>query len=97
MYKQMDRKQDVGHFFCLLDIEAFMDLETFKERIDATIDRIKACRLRPGFEEILVPGEPEHRKALENRRVGIRLEPATLKDLRALCERHHVRCPLDGG
>ena len=34
MYKNMDRKQDVGHFFCLLDIEAFMDLAEFKRRID---------------------------------------------------------------
>src|SRR4029079_8071963 len=30
MYKNLDRKQDAGHFFCLLDIGAFMDLAEFK-------------------------------------------------------------------
>ena len=25
MYKNLDRKQDVGHFFCLLDVDAFLD------------------------------------------------------------------------
>ncbi len=38
MYKDLDRKQDVGHFFCLLDIDAFMDIAEFKQRIDQTID-----------------------------------------------------------
>src|SRR3954470_10457372 len=55
MYKNLDRKQDVGHFFCLLDIEAFIDLAEFKRRIDGMIDRIKSCRKRPGVAEILVP------------------------------------------
>src|SRR4029450_6641509 len=34
MYKNLDRTQDVGHFFVLLDIEAFMDVREFKSRID---------------------------------------------------------------
>src|SRR4051794_30653739 len=41
MYKNLDRKQDVGHFFCLLDIEAFIDVAQFTSRIDAMIDQIK--------------------------------------------------------
>ena len=61
MYKDLDRKQDVGHFFCLLDIDAFMDVAQFKQRIDQTIDSLKAMRKRPGVEEILVPGERSHR------------------------------------
>src|SRR5688572_24825558 len=54
MYKNLDRKQDVGHFFCLLDIAAFMDVPQFIERIDDMIDGIKSCRKRPGVEEILI-------------------------------------------
>ena len=30
MYKHMDRPQDVGHFFCLLDVAAFMDVGRMK-------------------------------------------------------------------
>ena len=95
MYKHMDRRQDVGHFFCLLDIEAFMPLEQFKQRIDETIDRIKACRLRPGFDEILAPGEPEHRTAQKNRTEGIRIDDATLGELRTLAAELGVSLPLD--
>lgn len=86
MYKHMDRPQNVGHFFCLFDIAAFMDVETFKQRIDRMIDEIKACRKRPGVDEILVPGEPEHRKALFNKANGIPLDAQTLEEFAALCK-----------
>jgi LDH2 family malate/lactate/ureidoglycolate dehydrogenase len=84
MYKNLERKQDVGHFFCLLDIAAFMDVDEFKRRLDRTIDEIKACRKRPGVEEILIPGERSYRKAQENRRQGIPIEDATRKELETL-------------
>ena len=85
MYKNMDRPQDVGHFFCLLDVEAFMGRAVFLERIDSMIDRIKACRKRPGTDEIFVPGERSARAACENRRRGIPLGPETIEELQELC------------
>ena len=94
MYKHMDRKQDVGHFFCLLDVAAYMDVSRFKERIDAMIDQIKGSRRRPGVNEILVPGELEHRRAAENRSMGIRVDDATMNELRALCEELEVSFTL---
>lgn len=96
MYKHMDRKQNVGHFFCLLDIAAFMDLAEFTARIDATIDALKACRRRPGFEEILVPGEPEHRTAIKNRAEGIKIDDATLAELEAVSAELGVAFTLAG-
>lgn len=92
MYKHLDRKQDVGHFFCLLDIGAFMDVGQFIRRVDGTIDRIKSCRKRPGVEEILVPGERSSRQAAraENR---IRIDAATLDELKQLCAQYDV--PFD--
>jgi len=94
MYKNLDRKQDVGHFFCLLDIDAFMDVDQFKSRIDATIDQIKACRKRPGVEEILVPGERSHRTTQLNLRDGITIDDATLAELRALASELSVKFEL---
>ncbi len=90
MYKDMDRKQDVGHFFCLLNIEAFMDLQEFRERIDRTIDAIKACRKRPGVEEILVPGERSARNAERNTNEGVSLSPETLLEIQQWCVRLNV-------
>ncbi len=88
MYKHLDRPQDVGHFFCLIDIAALMDVGEMKQRIDATIDRIKACRRQPGVDEILVPGERSHRTARQNRKLGITIGSETLGELRALAQQY---------
>ncbi len=90
MYKNMDRKQDVGHFFCLLDIEAFMDTREFIKRMDDTITKIKACRRRPDTREILVPGERSHQRAVENLVQGIRVDEATCDELAKLCTELHI-------
>ncbi len=92
MYKDFDRPQNVGHFFCLMDIAAFMDAAEFRRRMDAMIDAIKSCHRRPGVEEILVPGERSHRVALENRKEGIVVGEATLQELKTLC--HELQIPF---
>lgn len=88
MYKELDRPQDVGHFFCLLDIGAFMDPDTFRARVDDTIERVKSSRRRPGVGEILVPGERSERTAHDRRRHGIPLAPATADELDGLAARY---------
>jgi LDH2 family malate/lactate/ureidoglycolate dehydrogenase len=85
MYRNMDRSQDVGHFFCLMDIAAFMEPSEFIARLDRAIDEIKACRRRPGVQEILVPGERSHRVRLENLRKGVPLDGETVRELEGLC------------
>jgi LDH2 family malate/lactate/ureidoglycolate dehydrogenase len=90
MYKDLDRKQNVGHFFCLLNIEAFMDLAEFKQRMDQTIDQLKGGRRRPGTDEILVPGERSTRTAEANRNAGIAIADVTLTELERLCARFNI-------
>lgn len=96
MYKDLDRKQDVGHFFCLLHIDAFMDRAEFIHRIDATIDALKAGRKMTGVDEILVPGERSARAATENERLGIFISPETAKELEDWCTRLNVEFTLPG-
>jgi LDH2 family malate/lactate/ureidoglycolate dehydrogenase len=95
MYKNMDRKQDVGHFFFLLDIAAFMDVAEFKNRLDKAIDDIKSCRKRPGTNEILVPGERSNQKARQNLADGIVIDEATRKELKTLCAELRVKYTLE--
>ena len=90
MYKDFDRKQNVGHFFCLFNIDAFIDSKEFITRIDRTIDSIKACRKRPGVEEILVPGERSARNVVRNSQQGIPISPETLQELQQWCTRLNV-------
>lgn len=94
MYKHLDRPQNVGHFFCLMDVAAFMNVAAMKARMDAMIDRIKACRRRPGVDEILVPGEPEARKAADNRAHGIPIGDETVAELHALAEEYKIAFDL---
>jgi LDH2 family malate/lactate/ureidoglycolate dehydrogenase len=86
MYRDLDRKQDIGHFFCLSDIEAFLDMPEYIERIDQTIDRIKASKRRPGVEEILLPGERSSRIARLNASRGIVISDPTLEELEHWCD-----------
>jgi LDH2 family malate/lactate/ureidoglycolate dehydrogenase len=91
MYKDMNRKQDVGHFLCLLDIDAFMDVSEFTARMDRTIDALKSMRKRPGIEEILIPGERSQRTTQKNLRDGIKLPPAVVEELRQMCSELGVK------
>lgn len=95
MYKDMDRPQGVGHFFCLLNIAAFGDPEDFKKRTDRMVGEIKQNRRMPGVEEVLVPGERSARVAETNREVGIALADATLNELRELCTTLGVALPTN--
>jgi LDH2 family malate/lactate/ureidoglycolate dehydrogenase len=90
MYKQMERRQNVGHFFCLLDVASFMEVRRFKDRVDALAAAIKRGRRLPGVPEILLPGEPEHRVSLDNRRLGVRLDDKTVAELEELCREQGI-------
>jgi len=81
MYKNVDRPQDVGHFFCLFDPAAFLDYDEYLRRMDGTIDRIKASARRPGVEEILVPGERSARTARSNSVQGVPVSDETVAEL----------------
>ncbi|MCY3833616.1 MAG: Ldh family oxidoreductase [Chloroflexi bacterium] len=79
-------KLDVAHTFIAIDIEWFMPVEEFKARMDTFIAEIKSSALRPGFDEILVPGEIDHRRERQYRRAGAQLDADVYESLRQLAE-----------
>jgi LDH2 family malate/lactate/ureidoglycolate dehydrogenase len=86
MYKDLDRKQDVGHFFCLFDIGSFMNTDRFEERMETMVNRLKANKLRTGTEEILIPGERSERAAAMNEKQGTPLGDDTIAELEKWCK-----------
>jgi LDH2 family malate/lactate/ureidoglycolate dehydrogenase len=90
MSKDLNRKQDVGHFFCLLNIAAFMDSIDFITRIDSTIHRLKDNERRDGVDEILIPGERSSRAAAWNEAQGVSLGDETAVELESWCERFAI-------
>jgi len=81
--------------FIAVDISQFTDLEEYKGNIDELIEGIKALPKAQGFDEILVPGEPEYRTHEERSRNGIPLPEGTVQNLREVAERLGVKLPAD--
>jgi len=90
----LDREMNVGFFMGCIDISKFTPLEEFKKRADYVIDFLKATRLAPGFDEILVAGEKEYRLTQQGLAEGIDLSEATLRDFKQLAERYQVDYPF---
>jgi LDH2 family malate/lactate/ureidoglycolate dehydrogenase len=63
-----------GVFLGAIDIGAFTEIDVFIESIDTMITDLKSSRLAEGFDEILVPGEPEWREMEYRKREGIPLD-----------------------
>lgn len=76
-----------------IDIGLFTELETFKAQVDETIDSLKALPKADGFDEILMPGEPEQKALADRTRNGIPLPPGTVERLRAAAQRFGLALP----
>jgi LDH2 family malate/lactate/ureidoglycolate dehydrogenase len=70
-----------SQFAIAIKIEAFVDIDPFKTRVDDAIRQIHACRRAPGVERLYAPGELEFLQREEFARNGIPLNPVTLGDL----------------
>lgn len=76
-----DRPQNVGHLLIAMRPDLFIPLDDYYERLDRLIDRIHHSRPAAGFDEVLLPGELEHREEARRRRTGL---PLSGKEVRAL-------------
>jgi LDH2 family malate/lactate/ureidoglycolate dehydrogenase len=88
-------KQDVSHTFIALDIEWFMPVAEFKARMDDFIGMVKAAKLRPGFAEILVPGEIDYRREVDYRANGARLDAKIFDELAELAGTLNIDFPFE--
>ncbi|WP_409304737.1 Ldh family oxidoreductase [Peribacillus sp. SCS-155] len=61
------------HLFIAIKPDLFISKEEFENRMDTFVSRVKSLPRAQGFEEILIPGEPEERKAIERLESGIPL------------------------
>jgi len=73
-----------GQFFMAIQIEGFMPVTEFKQRMDALIDQIHQSQLAPGASRIYVPGEIEYETSQKRHREGIPLEEPIVESLNRL-------------
>jgi uncharacterized oxidoreductase len=65
----------------VIDLSKLGDPAAIGEAVEATKAHIRSSRVAPGFDEILLPGEPEKRSAEVRRRDGIPVDETTWRDI----------------
>ena len=95
LYANAKTNQNLGFFFCAIDVNSFLDSEIFKARVDKIITDLKALKKAPGVDEIFVPGEIEFNNHDYNLKHGIEVGPGVINELNELCERYSIQANLN--
>ena len=66
----------------VIDLSRLGDPGAMAESVEATKAHIRTSRTAPGFDEVLLPGEPEHRAARERAGTGIPVDATTWHEIR---------------
>ncbi len=75
----------VGHFFIVIDINAFTEPENFKKTTGDILRELRASRKMPGQERIYTAGEKEHETWLKRKDKGVPFNEQLLDEFRGLC------------
>lgn len=67
--------------FIAINPAAFVGQDAFESEVAGLVDYVKSSRLAPGFDEVLVPGEPEERERLRRGTKGIYVADRTWETL----------------
>lgn len=79
-----------GTFMLAVNVEAFRPLAEFAAAVDGRLDEIKAVQPAAGFQEVLIPGEPEMRSKAQREKDGIGVPEATWEALLATGAKYGV-------
>jgi uncharacterized oxidoreductase len=66
----------------VIDLSQLGDPQVLMADVEATKDYIRASRVAPGFDEVLLPGEPERLAARDRESNGIPVDATTWQDIR---------------
>ncbi|MGA3406442.1 MAG: Ldh family oxidoreductase [Candidatus Bathyarchaeia archaeon] len=79
------RAKGQGVLSLAIRISAFAPIKDFEEEVARLIDEIKSSPLRPGFDEILLPGERGHRITEERKKEGIPIDETSWQEIVRTC------------
>jgi LDH2 family malate/lactate/ureidoglycolate dehydrogenase len=71
----------LGHFFIAIDINAFVDVEEFKQTTGEILRALRTSHIAPGEERIYTAGEKEYLAYIERSKTGIPMSDAVKKAL----------------
>ncbi|MDD4526658.1 MAG: Ldh family oxidoreductase [Candidatus Margulisbacteria bacterium] len=82
---------ELGHSFLAINIEAFVDLETFKQNTGEVLRELRASAKAPGQNRIYTAGEKEYIARIEREKSGIPLPPSVQRDFSAMKKQLNLR------
>ncbi len=93
MYEDWDREQRVSHFLLVLDPDAWLGGEAFRDHVAAFAERVHDLPEAEGFDQVSLPGEVEERAFAAAQRDGVTFTGQVFADLADLGEELDVAPP----
>jgi L-2-hydroxycarboxylate dehydrogenase (NAD+) len=83
----------IGHFFGAMRIDAFRPADEFKKHMDQWIERFRSAKTAEGFDQVIIPGDPEREMEEIRRKEGIPVLGPVVNDLNYLAEKFNIPLP----
>ena len=91
--RYLDKKIRTSQTFLAIDIARFMPVPEFTARVERLVSLMKSTPPAPGYDEVLVAGDPEWRAEAERRAGGIPMTEASWESLCKAAARVGVEPP----
>ncbi len=80
----------LGHFFGAMRIDAFRPADEYFQHIDHWIERMRQAKPAPGFDKVLIPGDPERIMEENRKRDGVPVIDDVYNDLKKVAEKLQI-------
>jgi ureidoglycolate dehydrogenase (NAD+) len=86
MYGDYEKKRDLCHLVGAIDYHRFPGDSTFLNQVTEMVEELHQAPTAEGFEQVMVPGEPEYLRERDRMKNGIPIEDYLFDELRHLKE-----------
>ncbi|HIN15771.1 MAG TPA: Ldh family oxidoreductase, partial [Dehalococcoidia bacterium] len=83
-----------AHFVAAYSVDAFGDVDEFKENMDGMLKGLAATKPMPGHDRVYYAGLPEHETRIERRETGVPLHPEVIEWFRGICAEFEITFDL---
>ncbi len=87
---QTEKPSNASFTMMAIDIEKFLDLPVFKQRMRQLVEKMTQSEVRPGYDKIYFPGELESRTFETRSQNGIPIEEADYQMLQRLADQYDI-------
>ena len=81
----------VGHFFIVIDINAFTEPDDFKKTTGDILRELRASKKMPGQDRIYTAGEKEYDTWMERKDKGVPFNKELMEEFRGLCNTYEMK------